>query len=113
MTVTVLACAPVSALDTAVPLWMMRVALTSGVERDQVARRATRLVREAGGPSLVLCQQIPSPAFDALASWLAVRALRPGGVNFESRHWCTAGLAHCNGEPVCVTAKPVRGRSVS
>jgi hypothetical protein len=91
------------ALETAVPLWMIRLSLMRQAERLAIAQTDAGIIAdatEALTPDTAMT--IDQHVFSALARAVAFGALAPGGITMFGHHWCT--------DPECATTVPLPSR---
>jgi hypothetical protein len=113
-------------LETAVPMWAVKVAGWPADRRMREARGAGDVVAHGagvlfspparkpgqtgtGGPALVAItkdqadagvkarEYRPAEVFNAIAKGLGIGACQPGGVTWLGKHWCTAPHGTCPG----------------
>jgi hypothetical protein len=78
------------ALETAVPLWMIRLSLMSHAARLAVAQRDAGIIAAAMDELVPGCAMtVSQDVFSALARAVAFGALAPGGISVFGHHWCT------------------------
>lgn len=101
-----------SALDAAVPLWMLELdRMTPEIrelDRQVWARRSADAIAAHGDVLQYGSRRKGETAkvFNALAQGLAAAAYQPGGVTFAGRHWCT-DHAECQAAATTAAAEVV------
>jgi hypothetical protein len=85
----------ITALEAAVPLWIMQTAQLTPDQRSDRARTLATIIASQGDSILYrsLRPGGTAAAFNALAEGLALAAYQSGGITVAGRHWCANHFA--------------------